>query len=260
MPRTNYVPDMHRPVGYAMPYLRERTEDKPTVEVDVDADGLLDGLIEVVCMALELWDPVFDHWEDPPPNPNSSFPPRQIPVFRGRHADKVRPFMQDLLSYTDRHAIEADRAVIMKIANKYVHIRPIPRPGYPPKGHFDYTPYVRETIRPLIRPSDPEWEEWEIRLIRRMYEKGERTKVAELVVTILERYDAHHATAFKASFIAELNALWHDMAPKWEFWRLVCHYVQDIADTDYALLRDHGDFYFTKRPPVKNAKPKPRPR
>lgn len=259
MPRTNYVPDMHRPVGYAMPYLRERTEDKPTVEIDVDADGLLDGLIEAVCMALELWDPVFDHWEDPPPNPNSSVQTRQIPVFRGRHSDKVRVFMRDLLNYTDRHEIEADRAVILKIANKYVHIRPLPRRGYKPKGRFDYTPYVRDVIRPVVRQSDPEWGENHVRMLRRLYERNERSDVANGVKSILEEYDENHATAFKDAFTAELNKLWEDRAPRWEFWRLVCYYVQDIADTDYAMLAQRGDYYFSKHPPVKNARSKARP-
>ena len=69
MPRSNYRPSIHVPVGYAIPLLDVTGKDKPTVLVDPFADGMERGLVEAVCMALELWDPIFDHYEDPPPLP-----------------------------------------------------------------------------------------------------------------------------------------------------------------------------------------------
>src|SRR5215831_6384245 len=66
MPRSSsYVPELHRPHGFAFPRVRTASEDKPIVEVDFSRPGMREALIEAVCTALELWDPVFDHWLEP---------------------------------------------------------------------------------------------------------------------------------------------------------------------------------------------------
>lgn len=239
MPRTNYVPDRLRPVGYAFPYIHERTdEDKPTVEVDIDAPGMRDSLIEAVCTALELWNPVFDHWE---PAPAGSAPgTRPRPVFRGKHADKVLKFKDDVLRYVRNHSAEQEKIRYLRIASKYVHIRPMNGPTstgrgrtYPPLPHFDFTPYTRDQIRPVIRRSDTEWDELVIRSARRAYLNGDEEAVNNHVLAMLRQYDQNRGTSFAPAYSAELSTLIRDSAPLWEYWRLVAYYVQDICDANY---------------------------
>jgi hypothetical protein len=236
MPRTNYVPDMHRPVGYAMAYLTERAEDKPTVEVDMFAEGMVDGLIEAVCMALELWNPVFSHWEDPPPSKDTDT--RRIPVFRGAHADKVLKFREDVQNYVSRHPLEQDKNKFLRIASKYVHLRPMPREGDPRYPHFNTTPYARDVIRPYIRRSDPEWVFEEVVEARQHYFVGDEPSANKIVVQMLKRYDRNHDSGLADTYNQELVSLIRENAPLWEFWRLIAYYVQDICDAQYQWAEE----------------------
>jgi hypothetical protein len=239
MPRTNYVPDRHRPVGFAFPYIRDRTDDDmPTVEVDLLAKGLKDGLIEAVITALELWNPQFDHWEDPPPKPGTD-QQRRIPVFRGKHAHKVLKFKDDVVRYVRNHPSEQSNAVWLRIASKYVHIRPrTPGPnGFP---HFDATPYTRDVIRPYIRRSDPEWDRPTVTAARYAYLDGDESEVSRIVLKMLRAYDENHATVLSTAYHEELDTLINDNAPLWEYWRLVAFYVAEICDADYKFNPEAG--------------------
>jgi hypothetical protein len=240
MPRTNYLPDRHIPIGYTMAYQKAQYEDKPTIEVDLsDSEkGLQQSLIEAVCVALETWDPVFDHWADPPTRYDENgeeISSRKVPVFRGRHASKVLKFRDDIFRYMSMNpADEQQKNVYVKIASKYCHIRPTPRyRGQASLPHQDVTHYNRDVIRPVIRRSDPEWDRNLVLEARRV--GFDRPWEAHLrVIMMLGNYDGNHDTAFAESYEAESDALADDRAPLWEHWRLVSHYVQDIADARYV--------------------------
>lgn len=234
MPRTNYLPDRHTPIGYAMTYQKSQYEDKPTVEVDLFADGLQAGLIEAVCVALETWDPVFDHWEAPRPMKDQSgneLSQRKIAVFRGRHAHKVLKFRDDIFRYTSAHPTEQEKNVFVKIASKYVHIRPkIESNAALP--HQDITHYQRDVIRPIIRRSDPEWDRHLVLQARKAIR--ERVWGAQICAhKMLVNYDRNHGTMFAPAFISEIEAMEDDDAPDWEQTRLIAFYVQDIVDSFY---------------------------
>jgi hypothetical protein len=239
MPRTNYLPDRHTPIGYAMTYQKPQHEDKPTVEVDLFAEGLQRSLIEAVCVALETWDPVFDHWEPPSPRFNKEgkeISSRMIPVFRGRDADKVLKFREDIFGYMQRNPTEQDKNVFVKIASKYVRIRPTPHwEGQAPLPHQDTTHYARDVIRPVIRRSDPEWDVHLVVKARRALASGDEWGVHAFVLKMLQNYDTNHGTVFYNSYMAETEPLdVSPLAPSWEHWRLAAHYVQDITDARYS--------------------------
>ena len=243
MPRTNYVPDADRPYGFAFPYIeQDRHEDKPTVEVDMFAPGLKDALIEAVCVALECWDPVLVAWEDVPPtkNPDGTFAlHRKIPRFRGRHADKVRKFRDDIFGYMDRnHESDWQNQHFLKIANKYVHIRPKTDSGQNGTRH-PRSFYTRETIKPWLVRSDPEWDAEEVARARNQINRtmADPTNtyamlgMHEPVKRMLQEYDANHGTAITETYIAEVNDLYQEQVHPWEHMRLVAYYVQGVADT-----------------------------
>ena len=238
MPRTHYLPTRETPIGYAMTYQKAQYEDKPTVEVDLFADGLQQSLIEAVCVALETWDPVFDHWSEPTPKYDQNgkeISSRKVPVFRGRHADKVLKFREDIFGYMSRQPTEQDKNVFVKIASKYVHIRPTPHyEGQASLPHQDITHYDRDVIRPVLRRSDPEWDRHLVVESRRAF-PSDPWKAHYCVIVMLRQYDTNHGTAFRLSYEAEATALDDDRASDWEHWRLAAHYVQDIADARYAL-------------------------
>ena len=241
MPRQHYLPTRHTPFGYAFAYQKKQYEDMPTVEVDLFAPGMRESLIEAVCLALETWDPVFDHWSDPTiarfDQKGEEIDARMVPVFRGRHSDKVLKFRNDIFRYISLNPTEQDKNVFVKIASKYVHIRPTPRAeGQSPLPHQDITHYVRDVIRPVIRRSDPEWDRDLVLEARRASYSGEVLQGSFHVSRMLKRYDANHGSAFQLSYDAEFDLLEEDRAPVWEYWRLVAHYVQDISDSRYSKI------------------------
>lgn len=252
MPRTHYMPSIHVPMGFAIPLLdlkspqrvgkdgrKKVSEDRPTVLVDPFAPGMERGLTEAVCKALELWEPVFDHYEDPPPQPQpedgeswEAWDTRQVPVFRGRDSYRIREYMTDLMQYFHAHRIEPDKDVILKIAAKFVHIHVTPLSGMTlPYHHPDVTRYSRDVIRPYVRRSDPEWDRREVLAARSAMLADDPIGVHQHVMPILRDYDYRRQTVLAESFDAVVEDLVTDSAPDWEHWRLVAHYVQDIADT-----------------------------
>lgn len=252
MPRTHYQPSIHVPMGYAIPLLdikstarnrkddgKKQSEDKPTILIDPFAPGMERGLTEAVCMALELWEPVFDHYEDPTPLPQpdeneswETWDTRRVPVFRGRDSYRVREFMTDLMQYFHAHRIEPDKDVILKIAAKFVHIHVTPLKGMTlPYHHPDVTRYQRDVIRPYVRRSDPEWNREEVIAARAAMLNKDPLSVHQHVMPILHDYDENRHTALADNYDAVVEELIVDSAPDWEHWRLVAHYVQDIADT-----------------------------
>ena len=240
MPRTNYVPSMHRPVGYAHPYYAEQREDKPTIEVDLFAPGMEDGLVEAVIMALEFWEPTFAWYEDPPPLPERSdgeeqWDTRRVPVFRGRHADKVLKFRDEIMRYIHTHQVEPSKQVILRIAARFVHIRPIPAFGLPNLPHQNTTPYRREIIRPYVRRSDPEWNVDMVERARLAMLQGNANEVHRQALMLLQTYDRNRNTALATAYLAEVEDLVNENAHHWEHYRLVAHYVQDIVDNHYTI-------------------------
>lgn len=272
MPRTNYVPNWERPIGFAFPYLdRDRHEDKPTVEVDMIRPGMKDALIEAVCMALECWDPVFDHWEEVPPteNPDGSVTlNRQIPHFRGRHAGLVRKFRDDIFGYMARnHESDWQNQTFLKIASKYVYIRPLES-----GAQQRHTSYTRETVRPLIRRSDPEWDKVMVYatrariydLMRAMIRGSENSapwdRLHLPVFNMVWYYDDNHGTLFRYAYEAEFEELLREHAHLWEHLRLISFYVQGIADTDMDLLAPpnvnrYRAIHVRHNPPKEKARP-----
>ena len=246
MPRTNYVPSMHRPVGYAHPYYAEQREDKPTIEVDLFAPGMEDGLVEAVIMALEFWEPTFDHYIDPPPIPPSirqdgwgteQWDTRRVPVFRGRHADQVLKFRDQIMRYIHTHQVEPSKDVILQIAAKFVHIRPAPVAGVPTLPHQNVTPYRRETIRPYVRRSDPEWKFDLVMQARMAVLQGKVYALHRPVLAMLQDYDTNRGTPLAVNYTAETDDLFGESAHHWEHHRVVAHYVQEIVDTDYTAYQ-----------------------
>lgn len=252
MPRTNYVPSMHRPVGYAHPYYTEQREDKPTIEVDLLAPGMEEGLIEAVIMALEFWEPTFAGYEDPSPLPPrkdgaEQWDTRRVPVFRGRHADRVLKFRDEIMRYITTHRVEPEKQAILRIAARFVHIRPVPAFGLPALPHHNVTPYRREIIRPYVRRSDPEWNLDLVMEARLQMLRNNITAVHRQMLMLLQTYDENRGTPLSLSYNAEVNDLLAEGAHHWEHYRLVAHYVQDVVDNHYTIrdpyrgLEDHTE-------------------
>jgi hypothetical protein len=260
MPLTRYLPDRHTRIGYAMTYQKPQYEDKPTVEVDMFDEGLQQGLIEAVCVALETWDPVFDHWETPPlkrDKEGKEIDARKIPVFRGRHAHKVLKFRDDIFRYISVHPTEQDKNVFLKIASKYVHIRPTPHwEGQAPFPHQDITHYQRDVIRPIIRRSDPEWDSHLVLEARKAIASRKVDIAHGCVLRMLKKYDDRRGTGFFDSYLAEYDGMDDEaIAPDWEHWRLITFYVQDIADAKYLRPEQGLNVPKPNRSPVRQARP-----
>jgi hypothetical protein len=247
-----YVPLESTRPGFAFSYVtKPQAEDKPTVEIDMFAPGMRQALYEAVSLALECWEPVFDHWEEVKPKrlPSGALVPcRKKPVFKGRHADKLGQFHDRFNGYMRRnHPDSWNDQIFLEIAAKYVHLRP--HEPNQKRMREPNTPYVREMIRPVIRRSDPEWNPKLVQAAREeVPEKGEaryweylggltgrypQYRVHTHVGDMLRAYDSNHQTMHHFSYEAEVRDLCTDNAPLWEHLRLVAHYVQDIVDSRY---------------------------
>jgi|SRR5215831_16747114 len=232
MPRSSsYVPELHRPHGFAFPRVRTASEDKPIVEVDFSRPGMREALIEAVCTALELWDPVFDHWLEP------SVPgDRQTPVFRGSRAHLINKFRDEIFGYMRRnHESDWTDSHFIRIADKYVNVLPMIDNGLP-GAHGDITWYTREIIRPVIRRSDPEWDREAVYDARRASMRSPwNESLFEAISKMLRDYDRSWGTTHAERFNHEYaELLLQDNAPPWEVQRLVAYYVQDVFDSNWS--------------------------
>ena len=160
-------------------------------------------------------------------------------MFRGRCADQVRKFRDDIVHYSHAHQVEPSKQRYLKIASKYVHIRVTPLKGMKdPFGHPDTTDYHREVIRPYVRRSDPEWSQSLVIAAREDVLAGRIRSAHENVVAMLGRFDANHDTYHSFSYEVEMDSLFEDRAHTWEHLRLMSYYVQEIADYEF-FRADH---------------------
>jgi hypothetical protein len=261
MPRSQYIPSVYRPIGIAYPLVNDSPkEDKPTVEIDVYARGLQEALIEAVTKALEIWNPVFWYWEDVPPTiqpDGTKMYNRQKAHFRPAHGDKILKFQEDIFGYMQRVPEEEwQNKHFVEIANKYVHIRPLPRAGDKPFPRHDVSYYVKDQVKAWVRRSDPEWDPVTVTLIQDALEEVLRTNntVAYLemhnyVGEILEKFDLSHRSYLFEAYGAEVEKLLRDQAHIWEHLRLVAFYVQDVFDA-----RPEKEFESYEREPNTNAR------